>query len=151
MSKNRFNVLEYLYYRATILYRNIEGKAGFEANKDRGAWVVSVCLILNIMTILLFAGTIFLKEDIKKLGDFAVFKYFLFGVPVLIIVLSHYYFAHKNHEVIFNKYKKESAEEKNVRGVIVVVYIIFSFAISLCLAAIGADKMQEWLAIGKGF
>jgi len=149
MNNNSFNALDYLYYRTTILYQKIEGNSGFEANKDRGVWAVSICIILNIMTVLLFFGTIFLKEDIKKLGDYTVFKYFLFAIPVIIFILSHYYFARKNHEVIFNNYKNETAKQKENRGIIVIAYIIFSFALALCFAAIGSDKIQEWLSIGN--
>jgi len=144
MSKNSFNVLEYLYYRTTILYRNIESKAGFEANKDRGAWVVSVCLILNFLSVfllILYSGGGAVREF--SLHFPKVIPIFIVTISVIILGLSFYMLVYKHHERIFAKYKNETTLQQKTRTRLAVLYIVMSFVVLIMIGVIGRELIVK--------
>jgi hypothetical protein len=137
-SKNKkFNIWEYLYYRVVIIYSKIESKAGFEYNKDSGAWVVAVCLIANILTVLL--SLIFILPVNFSLDEkgYLILKIVLIGIILIILWYSYKYFTNKNHYKIFKKYKNESLKQMKKRGWLIFVYVVLSFIALFKIVVLG--------------
>lgn len=144
MSKNCFNVLEYLYYRTTILYRNIEGKAGFEANKDRGAWAVSVCLILNFLSaflLILYSGGDSVREFSFNYPK--VIPIFIIGIGVIILGISWYILAYRHHKRIFAKYENETKLQQKTRTRFAILYIVMSFVVLITIGVLGRELIVK--------
>ncbi|NQX97709.1 MAG: hypothetical protein HRT73_07490 [Flavobacteriales bacterium] len=126
---SEFNLLEYLYYRATILYGKIEKKSGEGDNKNTGAVLVAVCVYLNLLAILLFSLVIVLGDTFTQLSKYSLFKFSLGGLYVIILLFSLFILAKKSHERIFKKYEEETLSQREKRGFFVMAYVFFSFVI----------------------
>lgn len=126
-TKNNFNLWEYLYYRTTQLYSQIEGKAGFADNKNTGAFLVALCIQLNFLTIFFTLSILLFGSEFNNFGKNDMFFFFLGGVFAVILLLCLYIFANKRHEMIFKKYENESPKQRENRKGIVVGYVVLSF------------------------
>lgn len=140
MSENRFNVLEYLFYRTTLLYSKIESRAGIEGNMMTGAWVVSVCLSLNFLSgslIILYLGGDSVREF--SLNYPKVIPIFIVGIGVIILVLSLYMFVYRHHKRIFAKYEDETKLQQKTRTRFAILYIVMSFVVLITIGVIGRE------------
>ena len=138
-TKNNFNLWEYLYYRTTQLYSQIESKSGFADNKNTGAFLVALCISLNLWAILLILLTIITGTEFEKIGDSGIIEYFFGGIFILILLGCLYFFANKHHENIFKKYENESITQRENRKGIVLGYVVFSFVALSVIVFLGRD------------
>lgn len=138
-TKNNFNLWEYLYYRTTQLYKRVETEVGFSANKNRGAFLVALCISLNLWTLLLFLLTIIIGTEFKELGNSGTLEYFFGGLFIVILLVCLYFFANKRHEMIFKKYENESPTQRENRKWIALAYVLFSFTALSVLVFLGRD------------
>jgi len=124
-NKKGFNLWDYLYYRTTLLYSKIEKKAGFEYNKDTGAYLVTVMLFFNFYGLLLIIIGLVIPNVFVS---FSKHEYFTYIIILLMITYSIIVsqIMKKRHDIIFEKYEKETEKEKKVRGMILIFYIILS-------------------------
>ena len=132
-----FNLWEYTYYRVTILYSKAEKSAGFKANMDTGASVVSTCISLNFMTILLFILAVVLRENFTVFTENIWFQFFIGGQFILILLLALYILEKKRHKIIFRRYSKETEMQKKIRGWMAITYIVLSIIIFVISIPIG--------------
>ena len=138
-----FNIFDYLYYRTTLLYSKIERKAGFEHNKDTGAYAVTVATMFNFFGLLLTILTLVIPDVYtvftKSKYDKIVIIFFLFGYSILISRIMK-----SRHENIFKKYESETEKQKKTRGTWLLVYIVISivgFFISGYIAKIAFNQI----------
>ena len=126
------NIWEYLYYRTTLFYRKHESRFGFEDNKERGAWSVAIFCGINLLSILslflfFFNKTSFLKNYLS---------YFFVVISLLVLYFSTTYFK-RNHDRISSKYKNEDNKQRNVRGNLLLLYIMFSLVLMFVVVYAG--------------
>lgn len=127
-NKVGFNLWDYLYYRTTLLYSKIEKKAGFEYNKDTGAYAVTVVTMFNFWGLFLTLIELLMPQAYslftKSEYDFIIIIMFLLGYSILISTIMK-----KRHNKIFKRYEKETDEQKKKRGFWLVLYIFISIII----------------------
>jgi len=126
MENNKwFNIWDYLYYRTTILYSKIDKNAGFEDNKDTGAHIVTVCTMFNFFGIILAIISLIFPKLMDKFRestyDYVIIIIILLGYAVLITRIMR-----KRHDMIFQRYRKETAQQRKNRGFWLIIYVIIS-------------------------
>ena len=123
--KKGFNLWDYLYYRTTLLYSKIEKKAGFEYNKDTGAYLVTVMLFFNFYGLLLIIIGFFIPDVFVS---FSKHEYFTYAIILAMIIYSILVsqIMKRRHGTIFKKYEKETEKQKKTRGRLLIFYIILS-------------------------
>lgn len=124
-SNNRFNIWDYLYYRVTLLYSKIEKEAGFEYNKSTGIYAVTVAIMFNFSGLILIILTLLSPNSFKKFAESSYFSIVIVLVTILCIIMI-YMIMQKRHKMIFEKYQKETAKQRDVRGNWLYFYIIAS-------------------------
>ncbi len=133
---NNWNLLDYLYYRATLFYSKSETHYGFDDNKRRGSYTVGIFVSLNIESILMLILIFFFKKN-TFLIDYMGFV--IIGVFLLIIFYSIYILERKRHNLIFNNYKNELPQQKRNRGKILFVYILFTIILLFTVVILGRE------------
>ncbi len=122
MRIERFNILDYLYYRITLFYRKYEGRLSEESNRYSAAIGVALCIVLNVGTVMAFVD--YLLGNRGEIG--IAYRAVLYAIPVLCIVICIYIYAHVRHDKIFNKYSVQNEKQKERRDQTVVVYALLS-------------------------
>ena len=135
-NKESFNIWDYLYYRVTLLYSKIEKEAGFEYNKSTGIYAVTVAIMFNFSSLLLAIIDILTPQ---KYFSFLKSDYYYIAIILVTIlyIIIVYIIMQKRHKMIFEKYEKETAKQRDVRGNWLYFYIIASvigFFVSAYLA-----------------
>jgi hypothetical protein len=124
-NKIGFYLWDYLYYRTTLLYEKVKKKAGFFANKDTGAYVVTVVTMFNFFGLLLAIISLLMPKlylDFTKSGyDSIVIVVILLVYSVIISMIMK-----KRHKVIFDRYIDETEKQKETRGAWLILYIMVS-------------------------
>ena len=134
-----FNLWEYTYYRVTILYSNAEKSAGFKANMDTGASVVTTCIFLNIESVMFLILPLLFGNDLIELIDNFLFICFHILLYIIILLLSLYILEKKRHKIIFKQYSEDTERKKKLRGWVVISYIVFSIIIIGISNSIGRE------------
>lgn len=112
-------VFSYIYYRTYSVYKH---KWKEEDPKIYSLALVSILQSLNILTFLLWAGFYFkTKIDFNKL-------YLLFLFLFLVFVNSIWFNKIKPFKKLEVKWESESKSKKRVKGILILVYIVFSLA-----------------------
>lgn len=144
MSKYRFNIIEYLYYRSTLLYNKIESRSGSEDNKLTGAWVVSTCISINFITLALPLTYLWLGERMTniKSADYNFVVIIALVIYLVINVLTLILLAKNHHQKIFEKYRNETPRQKAGRMRLLIAYIFLTFTLLLVVAVFGKDMID---------
>ena len=137
-----FNLWEYTYYRVTILYSNAEKSAGFKANMDTGASVVTTCIFLNIESVMFLILPLLFGNDLIELIDNFLFICFHILLYIIILLLSLYILEKKRHKIIFKQYSEDTLRQRKFRGWVVITYIVFSIIIIGISISIGKDILN---------
>lgn len=145
MSKYRFNIIEYLYYRSTLLYNKIERHSGSEDNKLTGAWVVSTCISINFITLALPLTYLWLGEQMTntKSTDYNFVVIIALAIYFVINVLTLILLAKNHHQKIFEKYKNETPRQKAGRMKQLIIYISLTFTLLVVVAVFGKDLIDS--------
>ncbi len=85
--------------------------------------------ILKLITCLYFKyySIVEIEFELKSRKEIYLFA----GVFYSILTLINYFFLYKNREKLNNKYKDESKRQKNAGNILLMLYIIGSFALIL--------------------
>ena len=132
--KNKFNIWDYLYYRATLYYNKTETKLGFEDNKRRGSYTVGLLISLNVESLIMLIILLFLNRT-PFLLDYM--GYLIVCVFLIIIFYTIYLFEKKRHIQIFNRYKNESNIERKKRNIFLGAYITFTIILFFLAVSLG--------------
>jgi uncharacterized membrane protein len=145
MTKYRFNIIEYLYYRSTLLYNKIERRSGSEDNKLTGAWVVSTCISINFITLALPLTYLWLGAQMTntKSADYNFVVIIALAIYFVINVLTLIHLAKNHHQRIFEKYRNETPRQKAGRIRLLIIYIFLTFALLLVVAVFGKDIIDS--------
>jgi len=123
-----FNILDYLYYRMTLFYRENESSSGEYGNRYTAAIYVSLVVILNSISLLLLVfSSIFEREYLIEVLYCSICDVLLYVIPAFIVVLCIYMYAHVRHERIFNRYSKQTIDQKKIRDRVALLFFVFSF------------------------
>jgi len=145
MSKYRFNIIEYLYYRSTLLYNKIERRSGSEDNKLTGSWVVSTCISINFITLALPLTYLWLGASMTntKSADYNFVIIIALAIYFVINVLALIHLTKNHHQRIFEKYRNETPQQKAVRIRLLIIYIFLTFALLIVVAVFGKDIIDS--------
>jgi len=140
MKRKGFNLLEYLYYRTTLLYSRIESRSGFADNKLTGAWVVSTFVFINFISVTLPLTYMWLGERMLT-SDSNDHDFIVIGIIIasyIIINLSTLFFlTRKQHSKIFENYRNETSNQKESRTRLLLIYVALTFTVLLFVAIYG--------------
>jgi hypothetical protein len=139
---NTFNLWEYTYYRVTILYSKAEKSAGFKANMDTGASVVTTCIFFNLESMMFLILPLIFGNDLIELIDNFFFICFHILLYIIILLLSLYILEKKRHKIIFKQYSEDTLRQRKFRGWVVITYIVFSIIIIGISISIGKDILN---------
>ncbi len=129
IEKNKgFNLWDYLYYRTTLWYSKNEKSAGFEYNKDTGAYAVTAAIFFNFYGVLLILIARLIPEYFITFSKNDYFVYLIVALAIVhSIVVS--LIMKKRHQKIFEMYESETEKQRDKRGALLVVYVISSILI----------------------
>lgn len=116
-SSNKFNLIDYIYYRTFLYYNKKEGK---NDGKIRGVFFVALLLSFNISTLVVLCEIFF---NISK--DFI--SYLIYSGFIFSQIIIFYIYVFKRHDKVINCYTTETEHQKENRLIINVIYASVSF------------------------
>lgn len=131
-----FNLWEYLYYRATKLFGNIEKKFSYKSHRFKGSLVVAMCINLNLFFIVMMILNWFNLPLLKNI-DSKYLAFICYSEFFIVFALIYQYFVKKRHDIIFEHYEKETLAQKSKRGWIVFFYLSISLLVMIVIATLG--------------
>lgn len=127
---NRFNLLEYIYYKSFFIYKKYEQKIGTGGNKNSAGFLISGVVLINFFTLLGIIDTFILNKLISKSSYFLAL---LISGGISIHLYFFFYYVRQYHTRIIEKYRDEKPSLKRIRGIISIVYIILSLVSVLAI------------------
>ncbi len=119
--------MKYLYYRLWHFFEKIKTN-DMPATNAMIFLTIWQFLNLSLVYILLkYYSIVEIEFELKSRKEIYLFA----GVFYSILTLINYFFLYKNREKLNNKYKDESKRQKNAGNILLLLYIIGSFALIL--------------------
>ena len=115
--------MRYLYYRLWQFFKQIKTN---DMPATNAMIIISICEFANLFVIDILLEFFFhIKLDFPTTNHIYTFA-ILVGTLVYII---NYFFLYKNREKLNDKYKDESKRRKKVGTVLLILYMVVSFAL----------------------
>jgi len=119
--------MKYLYYRLWHSFEKIKTN-DMPATNAMIFLTIWQFLNLSLVYILLkYYSIVEIEFELKSRNEIYLFS----GVFYSILTIINYFFLYKNREKLNNKYKDESKRQKKVGNILLMLYIIGSFALVL--------------------
>ncbi len=115
--------MRYLYYRLWQLFTRIKTN---DMPATNAMIFLSMCIFANVATVHILLD----HFSIVKINMDSRFAVYSFTVPLGLLILSiNYFLLYKYRNKLHEKYKNESKKQKILGNILLVIYIIGSFAL----------------------
>lgn len=130
---------EYLYYRIYTWNKRLHGdKDGPELNASLGITILMGVNLSFILHILIFIDVIYSIFYNNKGFLFEFPKILSIGIMSILVVIIFFWFIYKKKYLkIVKKFNNETQKQKQVRGMLLFLYIVLSIGLILLFAYIG--------------
>ena len=117
--------MKYLYYRLWQLFKSIKTN---DKPASNAIILISTCQIANILTVLFFVRYIF-DIEIIRISKSNVYFY---TVPIaLIAFIFNFFMFYKRRNLLAEKYKNETKNQKSIGVLLLVLYVFASYFLVL--------------------
>ena len=117
--------MKYLYYRLWQLFKSIKTN---DTPASNAIILISTCQIANILTVLFFVRYIF-DIEIIRISKSNVYFY---TVPIaLIAFIFNFFMFYKRRNLLAEKYKNETKNQKSIGILLLVLYVFASYFLVL--------------------